>query len=145
MYKGQIDTATAEVKRIEDENKRILNKAGCHSESELYAKQQAYDENWSLCNTLAERNRSIKAECEGIVQEYEELVRIVVGALQNKERFGNNEQVELIAEQKAKAILQEMHGKKFSEYGFRDACIKAGTQLQNADKDRSYESGVRIR
>lgn len=62
MYKAQIETATSEVKRIEEENKRILNKAGCRSESELYAKQQAYDKDWSLCNTLAERNRSIKEE-----------------------------------------------------------------------------------
>lgn len=38
MYKEQIETATAEVKRIEEENKRILNKAGCRSESELYTK-----------------------------------------------------------------------------------------------------------
>lgn len=53
MYKEQIDTTTSEVKRIEEENKRILDKAGCRSESELFAKQQAYDENWSLCNTLA--------------------------------------------------------------------------------------------
>lgn len=45
MYKAQIETATSEVKRIEEENKRILNKAGCRSESELYAKQQAYDKN----------------------------------------------------------------------------------------------------
>ena len=30
-----------------------------------YAKQQAYDKNWSLCNTLVERNCSIKKECEG--------------------------------------------------------------------------------
>lgn len=55
------------------------------------------------------------------------------------EEFGNNNQVEHIAEQKAKVVLQEMHGKDFSEYGFRDACIKVGTQLQSADKDRSYE------
>lgn len=77
MYKEQIDTATAEVKSIEKENKRILDKAGCRSESELYAKQ------------------------------------------------------------KAKAVLQEMYGMDFSEYGFRDACIKAEMQLQNADKNRS--------
>lgn len=49
------------------------------------------------------------------------------------------------AEHKAKVVLQEMHGKDFSEYGFRNACIKAETQLQNVDKDRSYESGFRIR
>ena len=42
-------------------------------------------------------------------------------------------------------VLQEMHGKDFSEYGFHDACIKAEMQLQTADKDRSYERGVRIR
>ncbi len=63
MYKEQIDTASAEVKRIEEENKRILSKAGCCSESELYVKQQAYEKNWSMCNTLAERNQSIKKEC----------------------------------------------------------------------------------
>lgn len=40
--------ATSEVKRIEEENKRILNKAGCRSESELYTKQQAYDKNYSI-------------------------------------------------------------------------------------------------
>lgn len=38
MYKAQIETATSEVKRIEEENKRILNKAGCRSESELLHK-----------------------------------------------------------------------------------------------------------
>lgn len=144
MYKEQIETATAEVKRIEEENKRILNKAGCRSESELYTKQQAYDKNWSLCNTLAERNRSIKEECEGIILEYAQLVRGAEGAL-NSEGFGNNKPVDDIAEKKAKAILQEMHGKDFSEYGFEDACIKAEVQLQNVDKDRSYERGVRIR
>lgn len=144
MYKEQIETASAEVKRIEEENKRILSKAGCYSESELLVKQQSYNLNWSLCNTLAERNRSIKAECEGIIQKYAELVRGAEGIL-NNDGFGNNNQVEHIAEQKAKVVLQEMHGKDFSEYGFRDACIKAGTQLQSADKDRSYERGVRIR
>lgn len=144
MYKEQIETASAEVKRIEEENKRILSKAGCYSESELLVKQQSYNLNWSLCNTLAERNRSIKAECEGIIQKYAELVRGAEGIL-NNDGFGNNNQVEHIAEQKAKVVLQEMHGKDFSEYGFRDACIQAGTQLQNADKDRSYERGVRIR
>ena len=55
----------------------------------------------------------------------------------NIDGFGNNNQVEHIADQKAKVVLQEMHGKDFSEYGFRDACIKAEMQLQNADKDRS--------
>ncbi len=144
MYKEQIEAATIEVKRIEEENKRILDKAGCRSESELYAKQQAYDKNWSLCNTLAERNRSIEKECEGIVQEYVQLVRGTEGVL-NSEGFGNNKLVDDIAEQNVKAILKEMHGKDFSEYGFRDACIKVGTQLQSADKDRSYERGVRIR
>lgn len=144
MYKEQIEVATIEVKRIEEENKRILDKAGCRSESELYAKQQAYDKNWSLCNTLAERNRSIEKECEGIVQEYVQLVRGTEGVL-NSEGFGNNKLVDDIAEQNAKAILKEMHGKDFSEYGFRDACIKAEMQLQDADKERSYERGVRIR
>ena len=71
-------------------------------------------------------------------------VRGAYGIL-NNDGFGNNNQVEHIAEQKAKVVLQEMHGKDFSEYGFRDACIKVGTQLQSADKDRSYERGVRIR
>lgn len=144
MYKEQIETASAEVKRIEEENKRILSKAGCYSESELWVKQQSYNVNWSLCNTLAERNWSIMAECEGIIQKYAELVRGAYGIL-NNDGFGNNNQVEHIAEQKAKVVLQEMHGKDFSEYGFRDACIKVGTQLQSADKDRSYERGVRIR
>lgn len=144
MYKAQIETATSEVKRIEEENERILNKAGCRSESELFAKQQAYDKNWSLCNTLVERNRSIKEECEGIIQEYAQLFRGAEGAL-NSERFGNNKPVDDIAEKKARNILKDMHGKDFSEYGFRDACIKAEMQLQNVDKDRSYERGVRIR
>ena len=144
MYKEQIETASAEVKRIEKENNRMLDKAGCCSESDLYAKQQAYDENWSLCNTLAECNRSIEKECEGIIQKYAELVRGAGGVL-NNDGLGNNNQVEHIAEQKSKAVLLEMYGKDFSEYGFRDACIKAKMQLQNADKDRSYERGVRIR
>lgn len=144
MYKAQIETATSEVKRIEEENKRILNKAGCRSESELFAKQQAYDKNWSLCNTLVERNRSIKEECEGIIQEYAQLVRGAGGVL-NNEGFGNNKLVDDIAEKMAKVILQEMQGKDFSDYGFRDACIKAEMQLQNADNDRSYGRGVRIR
>jgi len=122
----------------------ILNKAGCRSESELFAKQQAYDKNWSLCNTLVERNRSIKEECEGIIQEYAQLVRGAGGVL-NNEGFGNNKLVDDMAEKEAKAILREMHGKDLSEYGFRDACIKAEMQLQNVDKDRSYERGVRIR
>lgn len=143
MYKEQIEAATIEVKRIEEENERILDKAGCRSESELYAKQQAYDKNWSLCNTLAERNRSIKEECEGITLEYAQLFRGAEGVL-NSEGFGNNKQVDDIAEKKAKAILKDMHGKDFSEYGFRDACIKAEMKLQNVDKDRSYERGVRI-
>ena len=134
MYKEQIEAATIEVKRIEEENERILDKAGCRSESELYAKQQAYDKNWSLCNTLAERNRSIKEECEGITLEYAQLFRGAEGVLNSD-----------IAEKKAKAILKDMHGKDFSEYGFRDACIKAEMKLQNVDKDRSYERGVRIR
>ena len=112
-----------EVKRIEEENKRILDKAGFRSESELYAKQQAYDKNWGLCNTFAERNHSIKEECEGIIQNYAEL-RGAEGVL-NSEGFGNNKLVDDMAEQKAKAILKEMHGKDFCEYGFRDACIKA--------------------
>ncbi|MBQ6889163.1 MAG: hypothetical protein IJN54_16815 [Lachnospiraceae bacterium] len=33
----------------------------------FWIRQQAYDKNWSLCNILAERNRSIKEECEGII------------------------------------------------------------------------------
>ena len=144
MYKEQIEAATIEVKRIEKENERILDKAGCRSESELYAKQKAYDENWSLCNTLAERNQSIRKECEVIIQEYAQLVRGAEGVL-NSEGFGNNKLVDDMAEKKTKAILQEMHGKDFSEYGFQDACIKAETQLQNVDKDRSYERDVRIR
>lgn len=144
MYKEQIEAATIEVKRIEEENERILDKAGCRSESDLYAKQQVYDKNWSLCNTLAERNRSIKEECEGITLEYAQLFRGAEGVL-NSEGFGNNKQVDDIAEKKAKAILKDMHGKDFSEYGFRDACIKAEMKLQNVDKDRSYERGVRIR
>lgn len=41
--------------------------------------------------------------------------------------------------------MKEMYRKDFSEYGFRDACIKAEMQLQNMDKDRSYERGVQIR
>ena len=144
MYKEQINTATAEVKRIEEENKRILDKAGCRSESELYVKQQAYDKNWSLCNTLAERNRSTKEECEGIILEYTQLFRGAGGVLNNG-GFGNNKQVDDMAEKAAKVILKEMHGKDFSEYGFQDARIKAEMQLQNVDKDRSYERGVRIR
>lgn len=144
MYKEQIDTATAEVKCIEEENKRILDKAGCRSESELYAKQQAYDKNWSLCNTLAERNRSIKDECKGIILEYAQLFSGTEGVL-NSEGLGNNKLVDDMAGKKAKAVLQEMYGKDFSDYGFQNARIKAETQLQNIDKDRSYERGVRIR
>lgn len=86
----------------------------------------------------------IKEECEGIIQEYAQLVRGAGGVL-NNEGFGNNKLVDDMAEKTAKAILQEMHGKDFSEYGFRDACIKTEIQLQNVDKDRSYERGVRIR
>ena len=93
---------------------------------------------------MAECNRSIEKECEGIIQKYTELVRGAGGVL-NNDGLGNNNQVEHIAEQKSKAVLLEMYGKDFSEYGFRDACIKAKMQLQNADKDRSYEGGVRIR
>lgn len=110
----------------------------------LDSKGQHFDKNWSLCNTLAERNRSIKEECEGITLEYAQLFRGAEGVL-NSEGFGNNKQVDDIAEKKAKAILKDMHGKDFSEYGFRDACIKAEMKLQNVDKDRSYERGVRIR
>ena len=73
-----------------------------------------------------------------------QLFRGAEGVL-NSEGFGNNKQVDDIAEKKAKAILKDMHGKDFSEYGFRDACIKAEMKLQNVDKDRSYERGVRIR
>lgn len=144
MYKEQIETVSAEVKRIEEENKRILSKAGCYSESELLVKQQSYNLNWSLCNTLAERNCSIKKECEGIILEYAQLFRGVEGVL-NSEGFGNNKLVDDMAGKKAKIVLKEMYGNDFSEYGFQDACIKAETQLQNADKDRSYERGARIR
>lgn len=93
---------------------------------------------------MAERKRSIEKECEGIVQEYAQLVRGTEGVL-NSEGFGNNKLVDDIAEQNAKAILKEMHRKDFSEYGFRDVCIKAEMKLQDADKERSYERGVRIR
>ncbi len=144
MYKEQIETASAEVKRIEEENKRILSIAGCYSESELLVKQQSYNVNWSLCNTLAERNRSIKEECEGIILEYAQLFRGAEGVL-NSEGLGNNKLLDDIAGKKAKTVLQEMYGNDFSEYGFQDACINAEMQLQNADKDRSYERGVRIR
>lgn len=64
---------------------------------------------------------------EGIIQKYAELVRGAYGIL-NNDGFGNNNQVGHIAEQKAKVVLQEMHGKDFSEYEFRDACIKMGTR-----------------
>ena len=84
------------MKRIEEENKRILNKAGCRSESELFAKQQTYDKNWSLCNTIAERNRSIKEEYEEIILEYAQLFRGAAGAL-NNEGFGNNKLVDDIS------------------------------------------------
>ena len=144
LYKEQIETAIAEVKRIEEENKRILNKAGCRSESELFAKQQAYDKNWSLCNTLVERNRSIKEECEGIIQEYRAVADKIISTA-GIEGTSITDAIERQADQKAKASLQKMHGNDFSEYGFQDACIKAEAQLQNADKDRSYERGVRIR
>lgn len=87
MYKEQIEAATIEVKRIEKGNERILNKAGCRLESELFAKQQTYDKNWSLCNTLAERNRSIKEECEGIIQEYVQLVKGAGGTVPSYEAY----------------------------------------------------------
>lgn len=93
---------------------------------------------------MAERNQSIRKECEVIIQEYAQLVRIQEFVL-NKEGFGNKKLVDDIAEKTAKTVLLEMHGIDFSEYGFRDACIKAEMQLQNADKDRSYERDVRIR
>ena len=144
MYKEQIDTATAEVKRIEEENKRILDKAVCRSESELYAKQQAYDKNWSLCNTLAERNRSIKEECEGIVQEYRAVADKIISTA-GIEEISITVAVERQAEQKAKASLQKMYGKDFSEYGLQEANLKAQMELQKPDKDRSCERGVRIR
>ena len=89
-------------------------------------------------------NRSIRKECEEIIREYTQLVEGVEGVL-NSEGLGNNKLVDDIAGKKAKTVLQEMYGNDFSEYGFRDACIKAEMQLQNADKDRSYERGVRIR
>lgn len=142
MYKEQIDTATAEVKRIEEENKRILDKVGCRSESELYAKQQAYDKNWSLCNTLAERNRSIKEECEEIVQKYEEVVRIVAGVSVNERSSGNDNYPKHMAEKIAKAVLQEMYGKDFSDYGFQNARIKAETQLQDIVGDCRFHNGI---
>lgn len=71
MYKEQIEAATIEVKRIEEENERILDKAGCCSESELYAKQQAYDKNFMtrtgvcvilLRNVIVESKKNAK-EC----------------------------------------------------------------------------------
>lgn len=43
-----------------------------------------------------------------------------------------------MAEKTSKDVLQEMHGKDFSEYGFQDACIKVEIQLQNADKSRRF-------
>lgn len=144
MYKEQIDTATAEVKRIEEENKRILDKVGCRSESELYAKQQDYDKNWSLCNTLAERNRSIKEECEEIVQEYRAVANKIISTA-GIEGTSITDAVERQAEQKAKASLQKMYGKDFSEHGLREASLKMQIELQKPDKDRSYERGVRIR
>ena len=93
---------------------------------------------------MDERNRSIKEECEGIILEYAQLFRGAEGVL-NSEGLGNNKLLDDIAGKKAKTVLQEMYGNDFSEYGFQDACIKAETQLQNADNDRSYERGVRIR
>ena len=69
----------------------------------------------------------------------------MVRGVLNNGGLGNNKLVDDIAGKKAKVILKEMHGKDFSEYGFQDACIKAEMQLQNVDKDRSYERGVRIR
>ena len=50
---------------------------------------------------------------KGIIQKYAELVRGAYSIL-NNDGFGNNNQVEHIAEQKAKVVLQEMHGKDFS-------------------------------
>lgn len=91
-----------------------------------------------------EQIETASAEGEGIIRKYAQLVRGAEGIL-NNDGFGNNNQIEHIAEQKAKVVLQEMHGKEFSEYGFRDACIKVGMQLQNVDKDRKYKRGVRIR
>lgn len=44
-----------------------------------------------------------------------QVIRGAYGIL-NNDGFGNNNQVEHIAEQKAKVVLQEMHGKDFSEY-----------------------------
>ena len=93
---------------------------------------------------MAERNRSIKEECEGIILEYAQLFSGAGGVLNGK-GFVNNKQVDNMAEKTAKVILKEMHGKDFSDYGFQNARIKAETQLQNIDKDRSYERGVRIR
>lgn len=120
------------------------SKAGCRSESELYAKQQAYDKNWSLCNTLAERNQSIRKECEEIIREY----RVVVDTMESTTRpvvASEFNLVERQAEQKAKTSLQKMYGKDFSEYGLREASLKAQIELKKPDKDRTYERGVRIR
>lgn len=114
MYKEQIETATAEVKRIEEENKQILNKAGCCSEGELLVKQQKYNENWSLCNTLAERNRSIKADCERIVLEYDDIASKAESSVRSV-GTSISEQIEHQAEQKAKVTLQEMYGKDLLE------------------------------
>lgn len=118
MYKEQIDTATAEVKRKEEENKRILDKADCRSESELYAKQQAYDKNWSLCNTLVERNLSIKAECEGIILEYAQLFRGAEGVL-NSEGLGNNKLVDDIAGKRRTLFCKRCMKTIFRNMNFR--------------------------
>lgn len=63
------------------------------------------------CNTLAERNRSIKEGCEGIVQKYEEVVRIVAGFSVNERNYGNDDYLEHMTGKKAKTVLQEMYGK----------------------------------
>ena len=119
-----------------------MDKVGCRSESELYAKQQAYDKNWSLCNTLAERNRSIKEECEEIVQKYEEVVRIVAGVSVNERSSGNANYPAHMAEKIAKAVLQELYGKDFSDYGFQNARIKAETQLRDIVGDGRFHNGI---
>lgn len=144
MYKEQIETASAEVKRIEEENKRILSKAGCYSESELLVKQQSYNLNWSLCNTLAERNRSIKEECERIALSYNEVASKIESAVRT---VGTSifEQIEHRAEQKAKVILQEMYGKDFSEHELHESILKTKIELQKPDKDKSLERNVGIR
>ena len=144
MYKEQIETASAEVKRIEEENKRILSIARCYSESELLVKQQSYNVNWSLCNILAERNRSIKEECDRIALAYNEVASKIESAVRT---VGTSifEQIEHRAEQKAKVNLQKMYGKDFSEYELHESILKTKIELQKLDKDKILERNVGIR